>query len=93
MAIGDASDQGTQFNTIRASGSEGKRAPSFEHFLFSRAREEMIHHPEAKEACTLGTFGQQSKGIAEMSLAVGPGEIGDLETKLHDERFLSFSVT
>jgi hypothetical protein len=51
----------------------------------------MIHYPEAREAGSFGTLDKESKGISQMSLPVGPGEIGDLETYLH-ENFPFFSL-
>jgi hypothetical protein len=54
----------------------------------------MIHYPEAREASPFGTLDKESKGITQMSLPVRPGEIGDLETNLHENfPFLSTSST
>ena len=82
MAVGDAGDQGAKSDVVGTASGEGEGAPAFEHFVFCWAYvgnlEEVVHDPEAVEACAFGALGDEAEGVAEFVLAVGPGEAGDL---------------
>src|SRR2546428_7271977 len=82
MTIGDTSNHCTEFDTVCATSSKGERTIAFEHFVFGRPYvpnlEEVIHYPHAVETCAFSSLGNKAKGIAEVFLAIGPGDIWDL---------------
>ena len=82
MTIGDASNHCTEIDMVCATSSKCERTIAFEHFVLGRAYisdlEEVIHYPHAVEARAFGSLGNKTKSVAEVFLAIGPGEVWDL---------------
>src|SRR5215217_5024218 len=92
VAVRDAGDERAEPDPLRHSGEVGERRVAFEHVVplapDLRDLEEVVHHPEAREARLLGGAGELAERRCRRRGMAGEAEARDLQAEVERHRIL-----
>ncbi len=88
MAVVDAGDQGSEPDPLGDSGEVREGGVALEHGVVGGADhrlqlEEVVHHPDRVKPRSVGCLADGSQRRSDSRITTRPGEVGDLNTRLH----------